>query len=111
MGRLTGAGSDALHPMVTGPARSAVVVGAGPYATYLEVQPSPEVQLADTAAPIELLAVISRGSVRVPCAIVLADGPASLPGLVRGARAQVGDGVVSGTAASWPSSAGGPRPR
>ena len=37
MRRLTGAGSDAVLPLVGGPPQDATVVGAGPHATYLEV--------------------------------------------------------------------------
>jgi hypothetical protein len=86
LGRLTGAGSDVLLRLVTGAPRSATVVGAGPHATYLLLD-----AVDDTG---ELVALVSRRAVRVPCAIVLARDTAELPGLGPAARAQVGAGGV-----------------
>jgi hypothetical protein len=90
--RLTGAASDALLRLVTGSRRTATVVGAGPHATYLAVDDP------DEAAPLpgstELVALVTADAIRVPCAIVLAHGPAALPGLAAGARAQVGQSEV-----------------
>jgi hypothetical protein len=91
LGRLTGSGSDALLGLVTGPVRPATVVGAGPHATYLLLDDRPGTTTEDGG---ELVALVGPGAVRVPCAIVLADGTAQLPGLVAGARARVGQGEV-----------------
>jgi Protein of unknown function (DUF2877) len=93
LGRLTGAGSDALLDLVTGAPRSATVVGAGPHATYLLLD-ARHGDADGPGAPAELVALVSRRAIRVPCAIVLARDGAALPGLVPGARAGVGDGEV-----------------
>lgn len=88
LGRLTGAGSDVLLPLVARARRSATVVGVGRHATYLVLDRDVGEEMG------ELLALVSRRAVRVPCAIVLAHETALLPGLVPGARAQVGAGEV-----------------
>jgi hypothetical protein len=93
--RPTGAASDALLRLVTGPRRPATVIGAGPQATYLVVDQPDGGGAAGSAPGTELVALISTNAVRVPCAIVLASGSAALPGLVPGARARVGEGEVS----------------
>jgi hypothetical protein len=90
--RLTGAASDALLRLVTGARRAATVVGAGPYATYLAVDGGDEAD--PSQEPSELVALVTADAIRVPCAIVLAQGSAALPGLAAGARAQVGDSEV-----------------
>lgn len=87
MGRLTGAASDALLTLVTPPSRAAVVVASGTVATYLRVE--------DAGDEIDLVAVVGRQALRVPCAIVLAGGTPRLPGLEPGAPARVGDGGIS----------------
>lgn len=91
--RLTGAASDALLDLVRGTPRPATVVGAGQYATYVQLDAG-----ADTNGA-GLLALVSREAVRVPCAIVLADtgSPGALPPteLSPGARATVGANQVS----------------
>jgi hypothetical protein len=96
--RLTGAASDALHRLVTSPRRTATVVGAGPHATYLVLADDDAGDACDgpdrSPAGNELVALVSRDAIRVPCAIVLAHGSAALPGLVPGARAQVGENEV-----------------
>jgi len=96
--RLTGAASDALLRLVTGPCRAARVVGAGPHATYLAIAgPLGRGDGAGTdvsAHGTELIALVSTDAIRVPCAIVLARGSAALPGLVPGSLAQVGQNEV-----------------
>lgn len=84
MRRLTGAGSDALLSLVSGPTRAATVVGAGPHATYLQMD-EPDG---------ELLALVVRHAVRVPCAIVLPDGVEPPAELLPGTRADVGQRAV-----------------
>jgi hypothetical protein len=91
-GRLTGSGSDALLRLVTGPARPATVVGAGPQASYLRVEDVAGTPREDVG---ELVALLSPRGVRVPCAIVLAQGTANLPGLVTGEQSRVGQGQVA----------------
>jgi hypothetical protein len=87
-GRWTGAASDALLPLVTGPVRTATVVGAGPLAVYLAVEP------AEAGSSRQLVALVTRQAVRVPCAVVVADTAALPATLAPGARAWVGDGRV-----------------
>jgi hypothetical protein len=94
--RLTGAASDALLRLVTGPRRAAMVVGAGPRATYLAVDASAgrAAPAEESAEGAELVALVSADAIRVPCAIVLARGSTALPGLVPGAQVLVGDNEV-----------------
>jgi hypothetical protein len=101
MRRLTGAGSDAVLPLVGGPPQEATVVGAGPHATYLEVGD----------APGELLALVTRHAVRVPCAVVLPEDVELPAELVAGAHVRVGgreivwDGGVLSVVRWWPAAA------
>ncbi|HET8614742.1 MAG TPA: DUF2877 domain-containing protein [Actinomycetales bacterium] len=88
-GRWTGAASDALLPVLTGPARPATVVGAGPVAVYLRAEPS---RAGDDAA---LVALVTRQAVRVPCAVVVADAEPLPFTLAPGRRLQVGDGSIT----------------
>lgn len=80
MRRLTGACSDALLSLVSGPPRAATVVGAGPHATYL--------QLDEPGG--ELVAVVTRHAVRVPCAVVLPEGVEPPADLQPGTAVEVG---------------------
>jgi hypothetical protein len=74
----TAAASVLLHDLITGPVRPAKVLAAGPAATYLE-------------AGGRVLAIVTAGGVRLPCAAMLAVG-----GLLPAARSRlaVGCGVV-----------------
>jgi len=93
--RLTGTASDALLRLVMGELRTATVIGAGPHATYLVLDDGDGADGPDrSSVGAELLALVSADAIRVPCAIVLAQGSAALPGLVPGARALVGQNEV-----------------
>jgi hypothetical protein len=61
------AASVLVHDVLAGPVRRATVVAAGPAATYL-------------VAGDDLVAVIARGGVRLPCAVVLAGDDPPLTG-------------------------------
>jgi hypothetical protein len=75
----TAAASVLLHDLITGPARPAKVLAAGPAATYLE-------------AGGRVLAIVTAGGVRLPCAAMLAaDG--RLP--VTRSRLAIGCGAVN----------------
>ena len=97
--RLTGAASDALLDLVRGAPRPATVVGAGPYATYVQLDAGTGADINGADMNGGLLALVSRGAVRVPCAIVVAGtgspGSSPLPELSPGARATVGANQVS----------------
>lgn len=81
MRRLTGACSDALLSLVSGPPRDAIVVGAGPHATYLQLD-EPDG---------ELVAVVTRHAVRVPCAVLLPEGVEPPADLQPGTAVEVGE--------------------
>lgn len=72
------AASVLLRDVLTGPARPAAVLAAGPAATYLE-------------AGGRVVAIVAAGGVRLPCAAMLTGG-GRLP--VAGSRVAVGDGAV-----------------
>jgi hypothetical protein len=78
------AASSALRELITGPAVPAVVRGVFPTALYVDVG-------------TDLVAVVSRDGLRLPCALVVTEPSAARP-LARfsiGDAATMGDGVVS----------------
>lgn len=105
MRRLTGAGSDALLPLVSGSPRPATVVGAGPYATYLRLDARPDEPGG------EVLALVTRHAVRLPCAVVLPEGVEPPPELLAGTTVEVGLGAIRWTGGEltvarwWPAAA------
>jgi hypothetical protein len=93
---LSGSASTAVRHLLDGPARTGTVAAVGSSAVYLRVG-------------ADLLAVLTSGATRVPCAVVLS--PASrLPGSLQlGGQVQVGAGALA-----WSDRAGRPwvlRPR
>lgn len=74
----TAAASVLVRELLAGPARPALVLAAGPAATYLDVGG-------------RVLAVVSAGGVRLPCAVMVA-GDGRPP--VAGSRLAVGGGAV-----------------
>ena len=78
------AASSALREIMTGTAAPAVVRGVFPTALYVDVG-------------TDLVAVVSRDGLRLPCALVVADPGTSGPfaRIVDGAAATVGDGAVA----------------
>jgi hypothetical protein len=80
----SGSASTAVHALLTGPVQPATVVGAGRHAAYLRV--------GDDVR--QLVAVVTAGAVRVPCAVVLGPGVEVPRGLVPGEDASVGAGAI-----------------
>jgi Protein of unknown function (DUF2877) len=76
----TAAASVLLRDLLAGPARPAKVLAASPAATYLD-------------AGGQVLAIVTAGGVRLPCAVMLAAG-GRLPAPRSGSRLAVGRGAV-----------------
>ena len=79
---MSGAASDALREVLTGPVRSARVVGAGPFAAYLDADP-------------DIVAIVTSDAVRLPCAVFLAHGQPVPSGLAPSTDTLVGRGAIS----------------
>ncbi len=85
----------AIAGLLTGPSRTARVLGASPAAVYLTApDPTAEADAADGAAVV--VALVTVDAVRLPCALVLPEraDAAGLPPPGYAARAAVGEGAV-----------------